>query len=72
MNWFKKHLSGLNVALSVSTVMCFVQFTASAWGMIRFGHINSDTITNLLSSFDGFEAVILFFVTLAVNRKKVK
>lgn len=71
MGWLKKHFTvGVNVALSVSTIMCFVQFISSLYGAFRTGVFDSGTVNNLLSSFDGFESVILFFVMIVLNKKK--
>jgi uncharacterized membrane protein YqgA involved in biofilm formation len=71
MGWIKKHFTGgVNVALSVSTIMCFVQFVSSIYGAFRTGVFDSSTINNLLSSFDGFESVILFCIMIVLNRRK--
>jgi len=73
MYFIKKHFTdGVNVALSVSAIMCFIQFISSLYGIFRTGVFDSSTINSLLSSFDGFESVILFFVMLTINRNRRK
>jgi len=71
MVWLKRHFKGgINVALSVSAIMCFVQFISSLLGIFRTGVFDSSAVNSLLSSFDGFESVILFIVMIVLNRKK--
>lgn len=71
MDVIKKSLpSGIHMALSVSTVMCFIQFLSSLFGIFRTGVFDSNTLNNLLSSFDGFESVMLFIVIVVLKNKE--
>jgi hypothetical protein len=58
------------VALSIPTVLCFVQFLTSIWGAITTGTFDHNTINQLLASADGFESVILFGLMVALKEKK--
>jgi hypothetical protein len=71
MNWLKNHFNtGIKTAVSASAIMCFIQFMSSLYGVFRTGVFNGAIAEKLLSSFDGFETVFLFFVMLALNKKK--
>ncbi len=59
-----------HIALSVPAVLCFIQFVLGVFGVVRSGSLNLDAVTNLLSTADGFESVILFFIMLAIRNKK--
>ena len=65
-NYFRRNP---NIALSITTVMCFIQFTDSLFTSYRSGIFDDNTIASLLASADGFETVILFLIMLVLKDK---
>lgn len=57
------------MALSVTTIMCFCQFTDSLFTSYRSGIFDGNTVAQLLASADGFETVILFLIMLVLKDK---
>jgi hypothetical protein len=57
-------------ALSVPAILCFIQFLTNLWQIIKTGVFDSNAMNQLLSSADGFEAVVLFAIMIALKSKK--
>lgn len=58
-----------HLTLSVPTILFFIQFLMSLADAIRTGTFNHNTISQLLSSADGFETVMLFMIMMALKGK---
>ena len=56
-----------HVALSAPAILCFITFITNFIASIKDGVIDSAEYHTLLTTFDGFEAVVLFFIALALN-----
>lgn len=59
-----------NHALSVPAFLCFIQFITNLVEIYESGVFDTKAMNQLLSSADGFEAVVLFFIMLALKNKK--
>jgi hypothetical protein len=71
MEWLKKHLkSNPQVAISLPTVMCFIQFIYDLLDIFKSGHFDNTVFAQLISSANGFEAVVLCIIMLALKEKK--
>jgi len=62
-------LSKPHVAISVTALLCFVQFISGLYGALRAGMFDNNTINQLLSSADGFESVVLFVIASFLRKK---
>jgi hypothetical protein len=58
------------VALSVPTVLCAVQFAADVITVLKTGHFDNALLSQMMSSANGFETVVLFAIMLALKNKK--
>jgi len=56
--------------MSIPTFLCFVQFIVSLVNIIKTRQFNYEVVVQLLSSLDGFEAVVLCAIMLALKEKK--
>ena len=71
MKWLRDYIKNKpNHALSVPAILCFVQFLTNLWEIIKTGVFDSNAMNQLLSSADGFEAVVLFAIMIALKNKK--
>lgn len=59
-----------NIAISVPALLCFLQFIINLFEVFETGIFDSNVMTQLLSSADGFESVVLFAIMLALKEKK--
>lgn len=59
-----------NVAISLPTILCFIQFITDVIDIFKTGEFNSNMLNQLVSSANGFEAVSLFFIMLILKNKK--
>lgn len=66
-DFFKNHA---HLSVSIVAVLCCVQFCSTLFFAIERHTFDSNTSSQLLSTADGFEAVILFFIMYAMNNKK--
>lgn len=70
MSWLKNHIKNRpNYALSIPAVLCFMQFLSELIDIIKTRTFDSNAITQLLSSADGFESVVLFIIMLVLKTK---
>ena len=58
------------LALTVPAMLCFITFVTNIVQALRDGNIDNNELHQLLASADGFEAVVLFLVMLALRNKK--
>ena len=58
-----------HIAISVPAILCFFTFITNLVKALNDGNIDSSEFHTLSASADGFEAVILFVVMLALKRK---
>ena len=71
MEWLKQLLRNKpHIAISIPTILCFITFCTNLCAALSDGRIDSNEFNGLLSTADGFEAVILFIVMLALKAKK--
>lgn len=56
--------------LSVPAILCFITFISNFIMAFRDGVIDSNEFHQLLSTADGFEAVVLFIMMLVLKDKK--
>lgn len=59
-----------NLAISVPTLLCFVQFSYEVFEIIDTGVFDSNAFNQLVSSANGFETVCLCFIMLVLKSKK--
>jgi len=59
-----------HLAISVPAVLCFTTFVTNLITALKDGNIDSTELHTLLSTADGFEAVVLFAVMLVLKDKK--
>ena len=59
-----------HVAISVPAVLCFLTFVTNLITALKDVNIDSAELHQLLSTADGFEAVVLFAVMLALKDKR--
>ncbi len=57
-------------ALSIPTILCFVQFIYEIIEIIKTRQFDSNALNQLISSANGFEAVCLFIIMLVLKEKK--
>ncbi len=57
------------VAVSLLAGLCFVQFLVRLVLAISSGTLNGSTINQLMSTADGFEAVVLFGIMIVLRSK---
>lgn len=70
MKWLRKLIKNKpNHALSVPAILCFIQFVTSVVDILRTGVFDTNTMSTLLSSADGFETVLLCVIMLALKDK---
>ncbi len=65
-DFIEKHA---HISVSIVAVLCFVQFVSTLVFAIKRDNFDSNTTSQLLSTADGFEAVILFFIMIALKNK---
>lgn len=71
MNKLRKYIkSKPELAISIPTILCFIQFTTDLINAIKSGFIDSNTMTQLLSSANGFETVVLVIVMMVLKDKQ--
>jgi hypothetical protein len=56
--------------MTVPTFLCFIQFISSLIEMVKARKFDYDSVIQLLSSLDGFETVVLFFIMVVLKNKK--
>lgn len=66
----KKIKAKPNVALSVPMVLCFISFITNFIAAMKDGNLDSNELHQLLSSADGFQAVVLFIIMVVLKDKK--
>jgi len=59
-----------HVAIGIPAILCFVTFLTNLFAALSDGVIDSNEFHSLLSTADGFEAVVLFAVMLVLKNKK--
>lgn len=59
-----------HVAVGVPTILCFISFLTNLFAALRDGVIDSKELHGLLSTADGFEALVLFLFMLVIKEKK--
>lgn len=59
-----------HVAIGIPALLCFVTFIINFIAAISDGVIDAKELHQLLSTADGFEAVVLFVVMLVLKDKK--
>lgn len=60
-----------NIAISIPALLCFVQFVYEIYEIIKTRQFDANALSQLVSSANGFEAVCLFVIMLALkNRNK--
>ena len=59
-----------NHVISIPAILCFIQFITNLWNVIKTGDFDGQAMTQLLASADGFEAVVLCIIMLALKDKK--
>lgn len=59
-----------HVAIGAPAILCFVTFLTNLVSALSDGVIDSNELHTLLSTADGFEAVLLFAVMLVLKDKK--
>jgi len=59
-----------SIAISIPAILCFVQFVYEVIEIFETGEFNMNTINQLASSANGFEAVCLFIIMLVLKEKK--
>ncbi|QHJ76056.1 MAG: hypothetical protein [Bacteriophage sp.] len=59
-----------HVAIGVPAVLCSITFVTNLIQALRDGVLDSAELHSLLSTADGFEAVVLFIVALVLKDKK--
>jgi hypothetical protein len=64
-DFFKNHA---HLSVSIVAVLCAVQFISTLVFAIKRDTFDSNTSSQLLSTADGFEAVVLFFIMAALNK----
>ncbi len=70
MKWIYEYIKNKpNHALSIPAVLCFIQFITSIFDILSTGVFDNNVLNQLLSSADGFEAVLLFIIMLALKSK---
>lgn len=58
-----------DVALSIPAILCFLQFLSSIFGVFRTGDFDNSVLRQLMSSADGFEAVVLFTIMTVLKER---
>ena len=56
--------------ISIAAIMCAVQFVSECIDIIKTHALTQTAISQLASSANGFETVILFFAAIAIKNKK--
>ena len=56
--------------ISIPAILCFIQFLTNLWHVIKTGNFDGQSMTQLLASADGFEAVCLCIIMVALKGKK--
>lgn len=59
-----------HLALSISTILCALTFSANLIAALRDGVIDDTELHALLTTAQGFEAFVLFIVMIALKDKK--
>lgn len=58
-----------NLVLSIPTFLCFLQFISTVVDLIKLRKFDYNSVIQLLSSLDGFEAFILCIVLMALKKE---
>lgn len=58
-----------SLAISLPTVLCFIQFVAEIGDIIKAGKMDNAAFTQLLSSANGFETVVLVVIMIVLKEK---
>ncbi len=58
------------LALSVPAVLCFISFITNFFASLKDGNIDSNELHQLLSSADGFEAVMIVIIMMVLHERK--
>ena len=58
-----------HVAIGLPAIMCFIQFVTDIVEVFKTHEFTSNTLNQLVSSANGFEAVMLFIVMLVLKRR---
>lgn len=66
----RKIKSEPQIALTVPAVLCFITFITNIFQALKDGNLDNNEMHQLLASADGFETVVLFFVMVALRKKK--
>jgi len=67
LSLFKKNAPAL---VGMPALLCFFTFLTNFYQAIKDGNIDAQEYHTLLTYADGFEAVVLFIVMLALKEKK--
>ncbi len=67
IDWFKNKP---HIAITATAILCFVTFCTNLFTYLSDGVIDANEFSSLLSTVDGFEAVVLFVVMLVLKDKK--
>ena len=59
-----------HVAVFIVSFICFAQFITSIFNVLRGHKMDDESISQLLASADGIEAVMLFLIMLGLQNKK--
>lgn len=59
-----------HVAISIPAILCAMTFVTNLCRALQDGFIDQNELQQLQTTADGFEAVVLFFVTLALRNRK--
>lgn len=71
MRRIKKYIkSKPELAISVPAILCFIQFSMNLFEVFKTGIFTSQAMTQLLSSADGFETVVLCVIMVALKDKR--
>ena len=70
MEWLRKLLrENANAAISVPTILCFLQFVTDVVEIIKSEDFTNAMLTQLVYSANGFETVCLFIIMLVLKDK---
>lgn len=67
---FEDLKSNVSVAISIPAILCFIQFVYEIYEIIKTHELTSDILSQLVSSANGFESVVLFTIMIALKNKK--
>jgi hypothetical protein len=58
-----------NIAISIPAILCFIQFVYEVIEIIETRDFDANAFSQLCSSANGFEAVVLFGIMFVLKRK---